>query len=426
MLDHAVSTMLTRRSFLARTGVTLLTCAAAGRLGAGETARESEPGSKSMSQPFEPSGTDAQGITLFLCGDVMTGRGIDQVLPHPSKPHIFEPYMRSASGYVELAEQITGPFKRPVEFAYIWGDALAELDRMRPDKRIINLETAVTTAEDAWPKGINYRMHPGNIGCITAAKIDCCALANNHVLDWGYKGLEETLDSLHGAGMRTAGAGRNDTDASAAAVLDVPDKGRVLVFAFGTEGSGVPRNWAASRNRAGVNFIPDLSARTADRIAEKVLPVKRGGDIIVASIHWGSNWGYHVSQEERAFAQRLIDAGGVDVVHGHSSHHPKAIEIYRDRPILYGCGDFLNDYEGISGHESYRPDLALMYFPTFDARTGNLVRFLMTPTQIRRFRVNYAREGDARWLEALLNREGKAFATAVERQPDNRLLLRRR
>jgi len=168
-------------------------------------------------------------VTLFLCGDVMTGRGIDQILPHPSKPQLYEPYMRSALGYVEIAERATGPIRRPVDFPYVWGDALAELDRVRPDARIINLETAVTAAEDAWPgKGIHYRMHPANVPCISAAKIDCCVLANNHVLDWGYRGLAETLDALRGAGMRTAGAGRDEAEAAAPAAIELPGKGRVL------------------------------------------------------------------------------------------------------------------------------------------------------------------------------------------------------
>ncbi len=377
-----------------------------------------------MSQPPERSSAGSRGITLFLCGDVMTGRGIDQILPHPSKPHLYEPYLRSALGYVEIAEQATGPIKRPADFAYIWGDALAELERMRPDARIVNLETAVTAAEDAWPgKGIHYRMHPANVPCLAAARIDCCVLANNHVLDWGYSGLAETLETLRGAGIRTAGAGRDGAEAAAPAVLELPGKGRVLVFAFGTESSGVPRDWAAGKGRAGVNFLSDLSARTVDAIALQVRAAKRAGDIVVASIHWGGNWGYHIAQEQRAFAHQLIDAAGVDVVHGHSSHHPKGIEIYRDKLILYGCGDFLNDYEGIRGHESYRPDLALMYFPTLDAATGRLARFAMTPTQIRRFRVNRAPEDGARWLLETLNREGRQFGTRVERQPDNTFLL---
>ncbi len=140
--------------------------------------------------------SSGQTITLFLCGDVMTGRGIDQILPYPSEPQIYEPYMTSAKGYVQIAEQINGPIQRSVDFAYIWGDALQELNHIAPDTRIINLETAVTTSQEFWPeKGINYRMHPRNIPCISAAKIDCCVLANNHVLDWGYDGLTETLTS---------------------------------------------------------------------------------------------------------------------------------------------------------------------------------------------------------------------------------------
>ena len=374
--------------------------------------------------PTDRPTAESRALTLFLCGDVMTGRGIDQILPHPSKPHLYEPYMRSALGYVEIAEQATGPIKRPVDFPYVWGDALAELDRVRPDARIINLETAVTAAEDAWPgKGIHYRMHPANVPCISAAKIDCCVLANNHVLDWGYRGLAETLDTLRGAGIRTAGAGRDQAEAAAPAAIALPGKGRVLVFAFGTESSGVPREWAAGKDRAGVSFLADLSSRSVEWIAGRVGAARRAGDIVVASIHWGSNWGYDVSQPQREFAHRLIEIAGVDLVHGHSSHHPLGIEVHRDRPILYGCGDFLNDYEGIGGYESFRSDLALMYFPTVDAATGRLARLLMTPTQIRHFRVNRAPEADARWLEAMLNREGARLGTRVERQLDGTLAL---
>src|SRR5579872_3924197 len=114
--------------------------------------------------------------TLFLCGDVMTGRGVDQVLPHPSDPTLHEPYVASALEYVEMAEKAHGPIPRPVSFSYIWGDAAAELERLAPAARIVNLETSITTSEDYDPKGINYRMHPANTPCLAAAKIDCCVL----------------------------------------------------------------------------------------------------------------------------------------------------------------------------------------------------------------------------------------------------------
>jgi poly-gamma-glutamate synthesis protein (capsule biosynthesis protein) len=205
--------------------------------------------------------------------------------------------------------------------------------------------------------------------------------------------------------------------------MELAGGGRVLVFAYAMESSGVPPGWAAASGRAGINFLAELSDATCDAVARQVAAARREGDLVVVSIHWGGNWGYEISQAERGFAQRLIDAGAADVVHGHSSHHPKAIEIYRDRPIFYGCGDFLNDYEGISGHESFRPDLALLYFPVLDAATGKLARLALTPARIRRFRVNRAKDEEAAWLAAMLEREGRRFGTRVERGAENRLAV---
>src|SRR5579863_8408220 len=125
----------------------------------------------------------AEPVGIALCGDVMAGRGIDQILLYPENPVLYEPAVRDAHAYVYLAERVNGPIPRPVDGAYLWGDALAELQRAGMDARIINLETSLTASKDAWPgKGIHYRMHPRNIGCLTTARIDCCCLANNHVL----------------------------------------------------------------------------------------------------------------------------------------------------------------------------------------------------------------------------------------------------
>jgi poly-gamma-glutamate synthesis protein (capsule biosynthesis protein) len=84
-------------------------------------------------------------IIVFLCGDVMIGRGFDHVLPHPSDPRLYESYMHTARGYVALAAAANGPIPAPVDFAYIWGDALDAFARLAPDVRIVNLETAITT-----------------------------------------------------------------------------------------------------------------------------------------------------------------------------------------------------------------------------------------------------------------------------------------
>jgi poly-gamma-glutamate synthesis protein (capsule biosynthesis protein) len=180
-------------------------------------------------------------------------------------------------------------------------------------------------------------------------------------------------------------------------------------------------NWAATEQRPGVNLLSDFSEETVRRIRGRILEVKRQGDIVVLSLHWGGNWGYDIHREEIDFAHRLIEAG-VDVIHGHSSHHVKAIEVYHDRPILYGCGDFLNDYEGITGYENYRDDLGLMYFVTMERATGKLVQLKMIPTRIKYLKVNRASKEDALWLADVLRREGKRFGTEIELSEGNILI----
>src|SRR6266542_4079647 len=262
-------------------------------------------------------------LRLFLCGDVMTGRGIDQALPHPVNPVLYEPYVRDAREYVDLAEKANGPIPRPVTFDYIWGDALQELEKSSVDLTIMNLETAIASEGTPWPdKGIHYRMHPLNVDCLSALRISACALANNHVLDWGYSGLSETLR------------------------------------------------------------------------------------------------GYDIHPKQIAFAHRLIEEG-VTIVHGHSSHHVKAIEVFKDRLILYGCGDFLTDYEGISGYETLRGDLGLMYLIDLDSRNGQLMSARLVPMQMRRFRLERAPAADSEWLSNLLNKLG----TAVRLEKDSTLTL---
>ena len=83
-------------------------------------------------------------LTLFLCGDVMTGRGVDQVLPHPGDPELRERYAADARAYVRLAERAHGRIPRPAGFAWPWGDALRMLEDVAPDVRVINLETSIT------------------------------------------------------------------------------------------------------------------------------------------------------------------------------------------------------------------------------------------------------------------------------------------
>jgi poly-gamma-glutamate synthesis protein (capsule biosynthesis protein) len=355
-------------------------------------------------------------LKLFLSGDVMIGRGIDQILPDPSSPEIYESYLTSAEQYIDIAEQVNGPIPRPVDYDYVWGDTLVILRAADPLVRIVNLETAVTTSDDHWPhKSINYRMHPDNLPVLSVAEIDCCVLANNHVLDWGYDGLEETLASLHRMGITTAGAGRDHEHATAPAILEPNGIHRVIVLSMGDTSSGIGEGWSATGGRPGVWLLDDLSMASIDLIGQQIDGVKAGRDIVVASIHWGGNWGYNISARARQFAHDLLDHAGVDLVHGHSSHHPRGIEVHNNKLILYGCGDFINDYEGIPGHDKYRDDLRLMYLPELDPANGDLIAMNMPVLQTHRFRLRNASGADARWLAGELDRESRCLSnTRVE------------
>ncbi|MEK8095514.1 CapA family protein [Methylocystis sp. IM3] len=362
-------------------------------------------------------------IKLFLCGDVMTGRGVDQILPYPCNPRLHEEYMASAEGYVRLAEEAHGEIPRSAPFPYIWGAALPEFERAKPDLRIINLETSITRSESYFPKGINYRMSPENAGCLTSAGVDCCVLANNHVLDWGREGLFDTLETLQRLRIKFAGAGRGLADAWAPATFEIPGRGRVLIFSCACVSSGAPMSWAAKSDVAGIALLTSFSERNVSRIVHSISRRVEPGDVVVLSVHCGPNWGYEVSDEDRNFAHRLIDDTPISVLHCHSSHHPKGIEVYRDRLILYGCGDFLNDYEGISGYEEYRGDLALMYFVEVEAGTGFLHALEMTPLQIRGFRLSRPTTADVGWLQHKLDHESRKLGARVSSSSGERLAL---
>lgn len=354
----------------------------------------------------------------------MTGRGIDQILPHPGNPKLYEGYVKNAIDYVNLAEAANGPISKPVDFSYIWGEALEEFKRYAPDFKLINLETSITQSNDYNPhKEVLYRMNPENAACLTSAQIDCCSLANNHILDWGEDGLKETLATLKTEGIQFAGAGLTEKEAKSPAIVDIPGKGRAIIFSLGSSSSGVPPNWAAKNNQPGVYYADESSQENVQEIKEEVKKLKQPGDIVIVSIHWGSNWDFDIPEKQRKFAHQLIDEAGVDLIHGHSSHHVKGIEVYSEKLILYGCGDFITDYEGISGFETYRGELGLMYFAKISPETGDLIELEMIPVTVNKMQVIKASKEEAGHLYKILSREGKKLGTRFELKNNNTLQL---
>jgi poly-gamma-glutamate synthesis protein (capsule biosynthesis protein) len=189
----------------------------------------------------------------------------------------------------------------------------------------------------------------------------------------------------------------------------------VLVFAYGFPSSGIPGQWAAAADQPGVNLLPSVSVDAADKIIKTIGKYKNADDVVVVSLHWGGNWGYDISPTHIEFAHALADSRLVNVIHGHSSHHPIGIEVYRGVPILFGCGDLINDYEGIGGYEAYRANLVLMYWLRLQRTSGAFCGLSMTPFKLEKFRLNNVTAADADWLSRTLTRASREFGTQVVR-----------
>ena len=357
--------------------------------------------------------------TLWLAGDVMTGRGIDQAMTHPCSPELYEGWVRDAREYLKLAEKVHGHIPVPVPPEHIWGEALAAIAEQQPDLRLVNLETAITTHGHPWPaKGIHYRMHPQHVNALQAARIDVCSLANNHAMDWGTDGLRETLQVLQGAEIRTAGAGTDLAAAQAPAVWHAPSGERWLVFAWASSDSGVPKPWQATPQAPGIQTLNTLDEHSALQLADTVARYRQPGDRVIVSLHWGSNWGWEVPAEQQQFAHRLIAWNVADLVHGHSSHHPRPIEVYQGKLILYGCGDLINDYEGIGGHGPDDPGISPLYFAQLSRHTGQLLRLDIQPWQLKKFRLTRADVHQQQAFLAQFNAQCAPYKTRLQVQPD--------
>lgn len=365
--------------------------------------------------------------TLLLCGDVMTGQGIDPLRP-PDPEHLTARSMVSALDYVHRADA-TGsapagaePLPRPVCFAYPWGDALTLLRREQPDLRLVNLEASITARGTPSAMPVQPRMPPQQLPALAALGVDGVVLANHHVLEWGQEGLDDTLQCLRQAGIAGVGAGHDLAEAEQEGQWLLPGKARVRLFAFAHPSSGVAPDWAAGKGRAGISWLQALDEQAITRLAGRTREGRREGDIVVVSLHWGSHWGYEVSAEQRRFAHALIDEAGVDLVWGHASRHPRPIEVYRGRLILYGVGSFLKDAGGATGHEALRPELAALYLPRL-AADGALAGLRLWPLRVHLFRLKRACASDSQWLAAALGRACRGHGCNLQPQPDGSLRL---
>lgn len=312
-------------------------------------------------------------LKLLFVGDVMLGRLVNQVLKvEPS--------------------------------TYPWGDTLSLFQRA--DVRLCNLECVISDRGTPWsatPKVFHFRSDAKNVAVLKAAQIDAVSLANNHVLDFSYEGLFDMLRHLEQSGIRFAGAGATLKEASDPIIWEV--QGRKLGFIAITDNEP---DWAASEEQPGVWYVPiRVEGKQAQYLFEVVQRAKAEVTSLIVSVHWGSNWGYVPPPEHRLFAHALIDCGA-DIIFGHSSHVVRGIEVYQDRPIIYGAGDFIDDY---AVDEVERNDQSFLFLIELKGTMPS--RLLLYPTVIRHFQARRAENGESHAIVTRMQRLCMQLNTAM-------------
>jgi poly-gamma-glutamate capsule biosynthesis protein CapA/YwtB (metallophosphatase superfamily) len=328
-------------------------------------------------------------ITLALMGDVMLGRRVADALNYHMGPE--EP----------------------------WGGVMALLDAA--DLRIINLECAITDNEQPWTrtaKVFHFRTPPSAIETLRTARIDACSLANNHTLDFEEQGLLDTLEHLDAAGIRHAGAGRNQEEALDPAILIVPadHTHRVALLAF----TDNEPSFAAGADRPGTNYLPvSLRPEVLRRVERAVSAVREVGvATVIFSNHWGPNMVQRPKEIFRRFARAVIDLG-VDIYYGHSAHVFQGVEIYHGKPILYDTGDFIDDY---AVNRELRNDWS--FFFRVSVEEGRFERLDLIPVKLSYARVDLATGGEREIILDRMERLSAEMGTVFARREDALVLER--
>ncbi len=243
-----------------------------------------------------------------------------------------------------------------------------------------NLECSITERGARWPdKLYAFRSKPGlaarSLGGIPvpdgAGRF--ASLANNHALDFGPEGLEDTVTILDELGWLHAGAGANAIEAHRPAVHTTASGLRVgLLSASDHCSCDSPSDWMAGAEQPGLWHV-DMSFGRWGHLLEAVAALDAQVDLVVLSMHWGPNYlDEDPPRWMRRLARALVEAGA-DVVVGHSAHHVLPVEVIDGKHVFYGLGDLMHDY---AVREQYDSDLGMVARVSVDAEGGQTLELV--------------------------------------------------
>lgn len=207
-------------------------------------------------------------------------------------------------------------------------ETLGEYIQERGYAVILNLEAPMrsNTPKKKW---INLHQTELIADVLKLLNVVAVNIANNHIMDWGEKGLGRLLQMLDERGIAHFGAGKTFVEATAPAIIKT-DNRTVGLIGYGWEEEMCV---CAARNRPGVAPLKEgLISRSIDQLRKQV-------DILIVNLHWGYEYEQYPLPLHRQLAHRLIEHGA-DLIIGHHPHIVQPFEVYQEKPIYYSLGNF--------------------------------------------------------------------------------------
>lgn len=198
------------------------------------------------------------------------------------------------------------------------------------DFNIVNLEAPVTQSENKIIKtGPHLKANKNStLETLKKLNINIVALANNHIKDYGEKGVMDTIDFCSNNDVKAIGAGRNSKEAAQTTILETPEGKIALINIAENEWASAGEESAGSN---GMNLIKDI------KIIQKA---KKDNDFVFVIIHGGHEY-YNLPSPRMQEQYRFYADQGADLVVGHHTHCISGYEVYNGTPIYYSLGNFL-------------------------------------------------------------------------------------
>jgi len=243
-------------------------------------------------------------IKLIFTGDIMLNRGVEYQIQKQGDNDFRFPFLNIAPA-LENADLVFG-----------------------------NLESQISDKGQNQGSIYSFRADPKAIEGLKFAGFNILGLANNHSFDYGREALQDSINRLIEADISPVGAGNNGSQAFSPTIKTIGETS-IAIFAY----SQGPDAWQATNDNLGIAII---SEKNLERIKDDIALAKKLADIVIVSMHAGNEYETTPTKEQILFAHSFIDAGA-DLIIGHHSHIIQNSEIYKEKQIFYGLGNFIFD-----------------------------------------------------------------------------------